>query len=51
MSRTFVVDASIAVKWTVSEAGSELAEKIRAHILLAPDLLRIEYSNVLWRLV
>lgn len=51
MRRTFVVDASIAVKWTVPEAGSELAEKIRAHILLAPDLLRIEYSNVLWRLV
>ena len=35
-----VVDASVALKWFVQEAGSDLAEHIAAeHELIAPELM------------
>lgn len=47
-----VVDASLALKWFVEEAGS--AEAIRlasANELVAPSLLRAELANALWKKV
>lgn len=46
---TVVVDASVAIKWVVSEAGSQEArELIARETLTAPDLLLAECANVLW---
>jgi predicted nucleic acid-binding protein len=47
----FVVDASVAVKWLVPEAySSEARTLLRADsALLAPDLIRAEVGNVLWK--
>ena len=50
MSR-FVVDASVAIKWFVGEAQSELAVLLLDHALAAPDLLGPECANVLWKKV
>lgn len=48
---TLVVDASIAVKWVVTEAGTEQARAlIGRDTLVAPDLLIAEACNALWRL-
>lgn len=46
-----VVDASVAVKWTVAEADRDKAMRVldRAHELMAPDLLLAEAANVLHR--
>lgn len=50
-----VVDTSVAVKWVVSEAstereaGTEQALALLGHGLMAPDLLAIEFANVLWK--
>lgn len=46
-----VVDASVAVKWTVAEADRDQAMRVldRAHELMAPDLLLAEAANVLRR--
>jgi predicted nucleic acid-binding protein len=46
-----VVDASVAVQWFVPEAHSSAARGLlRAGIsLLAPDLIRAEVGNVLWK--
>jgi predicted nucleic acid-binding protein len=48
---TYVVDASVAVKWLVPERLSAAAERILAMEveLLAPDLLPIEAANALWK--
>lgn len=48
---TLVVDASIVVKWFVQEDGTEAALRLvdRAPHLLAPELLRLEVANTLWR--
>jgi predicted nucleic acid-binding protein len=47
---TLVVDASVAIKWVVEEAGSPQA---RAYLgkdrLVAPDLISAEVANILWR--
>ena len=47
----FVVDASVAVKWLVPEVHSGAARALlRAEsVLLAPDLIRAEVGNVLWK--
>jgi len=46
-----VVDASVALKWFVQEAGSDLAERIAAeHELIAPELIVAEVHNALWRI-
>jgi len=44
-----VIDASVAVKWVVPEMGSERAEILLDHALVAPDLLFAECANVLWK--
>jgi len=53
--RSFVIDASVAVKWYIPEPLSEAAvqylqlyKKDKAR-LLAPDLLTIEVGNTLWK--
>lgn len=45
----FVVDASVAIKWVVGEAGSEEAVALRRHELVAPDLIVPECANILWK--
>ena len=46
-----VIDASVAVKWVVTETGSELAEPLLGSELVAPDLLFAECANILWKKV
>lgn len=48
---SWVVDASIAVKWVIPEVLSDLADRVRdgTEDLLAPDLLLVEVANALWR--
>jgi predicted nucleic acid-binding protein len=47
-----VVDASIAVKWFVTEEHSDLAvEVLRNNELIAPDLLWPEIGNIIWKKV
>lgn len=51
MSR-LVVDASVAVKWVVEEAGTEEAlSLLERSALSAPDLLMAECANILWKKV
>ncbi len=44
-----VVDASVAVKWVVTEPGSEPARSLSSADLSAPDLLLVECANILWK--
>lgn len=48
---SFVVDASVAVKWFLPEADSGLARHLLAQpdMLIAPDILPIEIGNVFWK--
>lgn len=47
---TFVIDASIAVKWVVEEDGTENALALRGRAkLIAPELLVAECANILWK--
>jgi len=47
---SLVVDASIAVKWVVEEAGTTEALVLkRIYRLAAPDLLIAECANILWK--
>lgn len=47
-----VVDASVAVKWVVAEAGTpEAVSLLSTHPLSAPDLLIAECANILWKKV
>ncbi len=47
-----VIDASVAIKWVVQEAGTDEATALRgAHALVAPDLIVAECANVLWKKV
>jgi predicted nucleic acid-binding protein len=48
---SFVVDASVAVKWFLPEADSELARQllVQPDVLIAPDILPIEIGNVFWK--
>ena len=48
---TWVVDASVAVKWVVPEALSDNADRLLAsgEELVAPDLLPVEAANALWK--
>ena len=46
----FVIDASIAVKWVVEEAGTSEALALRRRAsLIAPELLVAECANILWK--
>ncbi len=42
-----VVDSSVAVKWYVAEADSDIAEILLQRPLIAPDLIRAEVANAL----
>lgn len=45
-----VVDASVAVKWVLPEPDSDRARTlILRGDLVAPDLLRLEVANALWK--
>lgn len=48
----FVVDASVAVKWLVTEAHSDAAARLLdpGLTLIAPELLFAEAANALWAL-
>ena len=48
---SFVIDASVAIKWLVNEEGTSQATKLRRHTLSAPDLLASECANILWKKV
>jgi predicted nucleic acid-binding protein len=48
---TFVIDASVAIKWVVNEPDTKQALSLRRHRLLAPDLLIAECANILWKKV
>lgn len=44
-----VIDASVAIKWTIGESGSEEALRLfQTMLLVAPRLILIECANVLW---
>ena len=47
---TFVIDASIAIKWVIEEDDTPEALALRARgRLVAPDLLVSECANILWK--
>ena len=50
---TFVVDASVAVKWILPESGSSAAAALRKlnDDLSAPSLIAVEVGNALWKAV
>jgi predicted nucleic acid-binding protein len=48
---TWIVDTSVAVKWAVAEEGAELAAPFLGGDVVAPDLLRSELANALWKKV
>ncbi len=49
MGDLLVVDASVAVKWVLREAGRENAVALLSggSVLIAPDVIRLELSNVI----
>jgi len=51
--RTFVVDASVAIKWFLDEIHSEAALRLLDPTIerWAPDLIGPEVANVLWKKV
>lgn len=48
---TIVIDASVAVKWLVTEDDSAAALPLRAFPLAAPELLLAEVASILWKKV
>jgi hypothetical protein len=48
---TYVVDARVAIKWFVDEAGSARADSLLVETtsFVAPDLILLEKSNILWK--
>jgi predicted nucleic acid-binding protein len=48
-----VVDASVAIKWFLPEENGELAERLKEnrYRLCAPDLMKVEVANALWKKV
>jgi predicted nucleic acid-binding protein len=46
---TIVIDASVAVKWVLSESDSEAAVGLLSEHMIAPVLWLTEAANVLWR--
>jgi predicted nucleic acid-binding protein len=45
---SFIVDASVAVKWVVDEEGSDAAAALADRELAAPEILLGECANALW---
>lgn len=48
---TIVIDASVAVKWLVTEDDSNAALPLRAFRLAAPELLLAEVASIMWKKV
>jgi len=48
---TRLIDASVAVKWVVSEPDSERAMALYGGGFAAPDLILVEIANILWKKV
>jgi predicted nucleic acid-binding protein len=49
---TFVIDASVSVKWVVEEDGTREALTLLGRAkLIAPELLVAECANILWKKV
>lgn len=48
---SYVVDTSIVVKWVVKEPDSDAARSWVGASLAAPDLVRAELANALWKKV
>jgi predicted nucleic acid-binding protein len=46
---SIVVDASVALKWVIDEAGHEAADALLDEELVAPSLWLVEAANALWR--
>jgi predicted nucleic acid-binding protein len=49
--RSFLIDASVAIKWVIDEDGTRKALALRSYLLAAPDLLTAECANILWKKV
>lgn len=50
MSKRIIIDASVAIKWVVPEAGTDAALALRAEYeLSAPELIVPEIANILWK--
>ena len=49
--RSFLIDASVVIKWVIDEDGTREALALRSHLLTAPDLLTAECANILWKKV
>lgn len=48
---TRVIDTSVVVKWAVEEEGTEAALTLIGTDIIAPDLLKAELANALWKKV
>ncbi len=47
---SLIVDASVAIKWSVEEEGADAAHALlRRGPLMAPDLIAAEVANALWK--
>ncbi len=48
-----VIDASVAIKWVITEDGTDAANRLRwsGTVFHAPDLLVPETGNILWKKV
>ena len=46
-----VIDASVAIKWVITEDGTEAANRLRwsGTAFHAPDLILAEAGNILWK--
>lgn len=51
MKTTYVVDASVALKWFVPEIHAEHALRLlrKKFDLQAPELIQAEFGNILWK--
>lgn len=45
---SWVIDASVALKWVLDEAGEDEALGLLSDKICAPDLMLIEAANALW---
>ena len=50
--KTLIIDASVAIKWFIPEDGSIAALRFLngKRELIAPDLIRPEVGNIIWKL-
>lgn len=47
----YVVDTSVVLKWAIREDDSDAAIDLVGYFLAAPDLIRAELANALWKKV